>query len=68
MAEISVTDGTKEVYYKLTLEKVLVTSISTEISAGGSHPRESFTLSFRKGIWEYGTAKGGYDLETNQKV
>ncbi len=67
-AEISLTDGTNHVYYKLTLEKVLVTSVSTAISAGEGHPRESFTLSFRKGTWEYGTAKGGYDLETNQKV
>ena len=67
-AEIAVTAGTKDAYYKLTLEKVLVTSISTSISAGESHPSESFTLSFRKGTWEYGTAKGGYDLETNKKV
>ncbi|HMS84167.1 MAG TPA: type VI secretion system tube protein Hcp [Nitrospira sp.] len=67
-AEISVTAGTKDAYYKLTLEKVLVTSISTAISAGEGHPSESFTLSFRKGIWEYGKARGGYDLETNQKA
>ena len=67
-AEISVTAGTKDVYYRLTLEKVLVTSISTAISAGESQPQESFTLSFRKATWEYGKARGGYDLETNQKV
>ena len=67
-AVISVTSGTKDAYYKLTLEKVIVTSISTSISAGESHPAESFTLSFRKGTWEYGTAKGGYDLEANKKV
>lgn len=66
--EISVTTGTKDTYYKLTLEKVLVTSISTAISAGESHPNERFTLSFRKGTWQNGTAKGGYDLETNKKV
>lgn len=65
--EISVTAGTKDTYYKLTLEKVIVTSISTAISAGESHPSESFTLSFRMGTWEYGTAKGGYDLEKNKK-
>jgi len=67
-AEIAVTAGTKDAYYKLTLEKVIVTSISTSISAGESHPAESFSLSFRKGTWEYGTAKGGYDLEANKKV
>ena len=67
-AEIAVTSGTKEAYYKLTLEKVIVTSISTSISGGEAHPQESFTLSFRKGTWEYGTAKGGYDLEANKKV
>ena len=67
-AEISVTAGTKDAYYKLTLEKVIITSISTSISAGESEPAESFTISFRKGTWEYGTAKGGYDLETNKKI
>lgn len=67
-AEISVTDGTNHAYYNLILEKVLVTNISIAISAGESHPRETFTLSFRKGTWQYGTAKGGYDLEKNQKV
>ena len=67
-AEISVTAGTKDAYYRLTLEKVIVTSISTSISAGESHPSESFTLSFRKGTWVYGTAKGGYDLETNTNI
>ena len=67
-AEVSVTAGTKDVYYRLTLEKVLVTSISTAVSVGESHPRESFTLSFRKATWDYGMARGGYDLETNQKV
>jgi type VI secretion system secreted protein Hcp len=67
-AVISVTSGTKDAYYKLTLEKVIVTSISTSISGGEAHPQESFTISFRKGTWEYGTAKGGYDLEANKKV
>ena len=67
-AVISVTSGTKQAYYKLTLEKVIVTNISTSISGGESEPHESFTLSFRKGTWEYGTAKGGYDLDKNVKV
>lgn len=67
-AVISVTAGTKGAYYKLTLEKVIVTSISTAISAGESEPAESFTISFRKATWEYGTAKGGYDLDKNVKV
>ncbi len=65
---ISVTSGTKQAYYKLTLEKVIVTSIGTSISGGESEPSEAFTLSFRKGTWEYGTAKGGYDLDKNVKV
>lgn len=67
-AVISVTSGTKDAYYKLTLEKVIITSISTSISGGEAHPQESFTISFRKGTWEYGTAKGGYDLDKNVKV
>lgn len=67
-AEIAVTSGTKEAYYTLTLESVIITSISTSISAGEAHPSESFTLSFRKGQWSYGTAKGGYDLAKNEKV
>jgi len=47
---------------------VIITSISTSISLGESHSSGSFTLSFREGTWEYGTAKGGYDLEVNKKV
>lgn len=67
-AVISVTSGTKQAYYKLTLEKVIITNVSTSITAGQSQPSESFALSFRKGTWEYGTAKGGYDLDKNVKV
>ncbi|MBS0182957.1 MAG: type VI secretion system tube protein Hcp [Nitrospira sp.] len=67
-AVISVTSGTKEAYYKLTLEKVIINSISITISAGEAEPQESITLSFRKATWEYGTAKGGYDLDKNVKV
>ena len=67
-AVISVTSGTKDAYYKLSLEKVIITSISTSISAGESEPAESFTISFRKGTWEYGTAKGGYDRQERQGV
>ncbi len=66
-AVVSVTSGTKQAYYKLTLEKVIITNISTSISSGESEPHESFTLSFRTGVWEYGTAKGGYDLDLNVK-
>ena len=67
-AVISVTSGTKDAYYKLSLEKVIITSIHTSISGGEALPQESFNISFRKGTWEYGTAKGGYDLEKNKKV
>ena len=67
-AVISVTSGTKDAYYKLTVENVIITNISTSIGAGEPHPQESFTISFRKGTWEYGTSKGGYDLATNKKV
>lgn len=67
-AVISVTSGTKQAYYKLTLEKVIIVSIGTSISGGESEPQESFSLSFRKATWEYGTAKGGYDLDKNVKV
>jgi len=67
-AEFAVTAGTKDAYYKLILDNVIVTSISTSISAGETHPSESFTLSFRKARWEYGSAKGGYDLAKNEKV
>ncbi|BFU91439.1 MAG: hypothetical protein NTAFB01_26260 [Nitrospira sp.] len=67
-AVISVTAGTKEAYYKLTLERVIITSISITISGGEAEPQETVTLSFRKATWAYGTAKGGYDLDTNAKV
>ena len=67
-AEFAVTAGTKDAYYKLILDNVIITSISTSISAGETHPSESFTISFRKARWEYGSAKGGYDLAKNEKV
>ena len=67
-AQLVGTSDTKEAYYKLTLENVILTSISTSVSAGEAHPHESFTLSFRKGTWEYGTAKGGYDLDKHKWV
>ena len=44
-AAISVTSWTKDAYYKLTLEKVIITSISTSMSGGEAHPEESFTIS-----------------------
>lgn len=67
-AEISVTAGTKDAFYKLTLENVIITSVSMNMSAGEANPSESVTMSFRKGTWEWGTAKGGYDLAKNTKV
>ncbi len=67
-AEIAVTAGTKDAFYKLTLEKVIITSVSLSMNAGESSPSESVSMSFRKGTWEWGTAKGGYDLAQNKKV
>jgi type VI secretion system secreted protein Hcp len=66
--EISVSAGTADAYYKVTLEKVLITNITNVINAGDSNPIESLTLSFRRMRWEYNTVREGYDIDKKEKM
>lgn len=67
-AEFSITAGTKDAFYKLIIEQVIITSVSVGMASGDSRPKETMTLRYRKASWEWGTAKGGYDLAQNKKV
>jgi len=67
-AEVSLVAAGKETYLKVTLENVLVTSISIGFHSGEPRPSETVSLSYKKATWEWGTAKAGYDLKQNQKV
>jgi type VI secretion system secreted protein Hcp len=66
-AEISLLAGT-ETYMKVTLENVLVTNVSVGFHSGEPRPSETISLKYNKATWEWGTAKGGYDLKQNVKV
>lgn len=66
-AEISLVSG-KETYLKVTLENVIVSSVSVAFQAGEARPTETVTLHYRKATWEWGTAKAGYDLGKNVKT
>jgi type VI secretion system secreted protein Hcp len=46
-------DGRSEAYYKITLNDILVSSVSTSGNSGGDLPTESFSLNFAKIEWEY---------------
>jgi type VI secretion system Hcp family effector len=60
-AELSLVSG-RTVYMKVTLEGVIVTSVKIDFDPVSLRPKETFTLSYRKAFWEWGTAKAGYDL------
>ncbi len=66
-AEINLVSG-GAVYFKLTLENVIVSSVSVGFSSGEARPIETVTLRFKKYVEEWGQARAGYDLSTNQKV
>jgi type VI secretion system Hcp family effector len=73
-AEISLAAPTKkpkkskETYLKVTLENVIITSVAIGFRSDEPRPTETVTLSFKKATWEWGTAKGGYDLRQNAKA
>lgn len=67
-AEVSLVAAGKETYLKVTLEHVIVTSVSIGFHSGEARPSETATLSYKKATWEWGTAKAGYDLKQNVKV
>jgi type VI secretion system secreted protein Hcp len=66
--EVSLVAAGKETYLKVTLENVIVTSISIGFHSGEARPSETVSLSYKKATWEWGTAKAGYDLKQNVKV
>ena len=51
----------------MTLENVIVSSVSVGFHVGAA-PTESVTLRYKKATWEWGKAKGGYDLRTGMKM
>jgi len=63
-AELNLVAG-GDAYLTVTLEKVIVTSVSTGYSSGDTRPSETITLSYRKATWRYGTATTSYDLAAN---
>lgn len=66
-AEIALVSG-GAVYMKLTLENVIVSSISKGFHSGDARPTETVTLRFKKYTEEWGQSRAGYDLSTNTKV
>ena len=62
-AELNLVAG-GDAYLTVTLEKIIVTSISIGYSAGDNRPTETITLSYRKATWRYGTATTSFDLMT----
>ena len=69
--------GDKQLYYKLTMTDVLVTSAQVSGSSGGDIPMESVSMNYAKIEWEYtetdhktgkkgGTTKTHWDLATNK--
>ena len=63
-AELNLVAG-GDAYLTVTLEKVIVTSVSVGYSSGETRPTENITLSYRKATWRYGTATTSYDLAAN---
>jgi type VI secretion system secreted protein Hcp len=66
-AEIALVSG-KDTYLKVTLENVIISSVSIGFHSGEARPTETISLNYRKATWEWGTAKAGYDLGKNVKV
>ena len=65
--EIALVSG-KDTYLKVTLEDVIVSSVSVGFHSAEARPSETVSMRYRKATWEWGTAKAGYDLRQNQKV
>lgn len=63
-AELNLVAGS-DAYLTVTLEKIIVTSISVGYSAGENRPTETITLSYRKATWRYGTATTSFDLQAS---
>ena len=61
-AELNLVAGS-DAYLTVTIEKVIVTSISVGYSSGENRPTETITLSYRKATWRYGTATTSFDLQ-----
>jgi type VI secretion system secreted protein Hcp len=66
-AEINLVSG-GAVYFKLTLENVIVSSVSLGFHSGEARPTETVSLRFKKYTEEWGSSRAGYNLSTNEKV
>ena len=66
-ADISLVSG-RDVYLLVTLEGVIVSSVSIDYQNGTPRPIEVITLNYQKATWQWGTAKAGYDLRQNVKM
>jgi type VI secretion system secreted protein Hcp len=60
-AEISLISG-QGVQFKITLSDVIVSDVSVGFNSGEATPTETIALRYRAAIWEWGTARAGYDL------
>lgn len=65
-AEISLVSG-KDVYCKITLDDVIVSSLSVGFDTSQARPLETLQLRYRAAMWEWGTSKAGYDLRKGVK-
>jgi type VI secretion system secreted protein Hcp len=65
-AEIALVTA-RDVYLKVTLDDVIITSVSVAFRSGETKPTETVTLKFRKFVEEWGKG-AGYDLRQNAKV
>lgn len=58
--EVVVPSG-EEMSLKLTLDDVIVSSVTVDHQEAWPNPVETVTLKYRKAMWEFGPAKAGYD-------
>ena len=67
-AVISAVYAGRDVYFRVTLEGVIVSSVSVAFNPTTVHFNETVTLKYQKATWEWGTARASYDLRMNAKV
>jgi type VI secretion system Hcp family effector len=66
-ADLALVSG-RDIYMKVSLEGVIVSSVKIDFDPASGRPKETFTLNYRKATWEWGTARAGYDLRQNVKM
>ena len=76
VVEVCKNTGAKEVFYKITMDHVVVSSVSTGAGQGQEAPMESVSFSYSKINWEYtaidsksgqkgATAAASWNIQTN---